>query len=757
MKKIISVVLAALILLGQNTYVFAEEKNFDYQSQTGIDNQKIENNSKESINLEDSSISEDTQDESIIDETEKIDISNITYDNFESSSSNGVTLTVEWNNPILGQSTNFHVSATGGSGSYIFRMDAPSYSNPDEWSFESVADPSRGEWMNYTETCSSHDYNFMMTASGTYNFRFYVMDKNAGIYYLRVSINIQVSDEKYPSVNSIVNMAVSQCNNESDGTEYQKALWLHDWLLERLDYDASLKWSSSESALTRGLGTCQAYESAYSKLLTAAGIDNTETRDTYDGHTWNALKIDGEWYQVDCTWDDSKDDWYNFDQRHLYFGLTDELMALAHPGHSKIYLNDGYMTPSTHLDNNYFVKNGEASAWAEGYRERIQIQLDAQKTKFIIDADNASYPPSISGIQNGIIAYILSQNKWKTANQNVELQVTGDATELKFTATYSATEPEKDNVQSELDKLAENNINIIEDGVYEISSASNNAYVLDVKRASDEDKTNVQLYTNYGNPNQKWIVSHDEKGYVIIKNVNSKKALTIESANNKELVYQLKYKELDEQKWIVTKLDKGYQIHSAKDFAYVLDLKNGKVNNGTSIQVYQNYTNEAQVWNFIETEESVYDKLAMQNKSVIKDGTYAISIATEDSQVLDVKRASNEDKASVQIYMNYGNPNQKWIIAHDEKGYVIIKNVNSNKVLTIDKAINKELVYQSEYRELDSQKWIIVKKDKGYQIHSAVDFEYVLDLKGGKIDNSTLIQIYQNYTNEAQIWKFQSV
>ena len=64
------------------------------------------------------------------------------------------------------------------------------------------------------------------------------------------------------------------------------ALYLHDWLLDQLEYDNSLKWSSAESALTRGLGTCQAYESAYSKLLTAAGITNSETRDIYDGHTW---------------------------------------------------------------------------------------------------------------------------------------------------------------------------------------------------------------------------------------------------------------------------------------------------------------------------------------------------------------------------------------------------------------------------------------------------------------------------------------
>lgn len=70
-----------------------------------------------------------------------------------------------------------------------------------------------------------------------------------------------------PSVDSIVRSAVAECNSKTDGSEYAKALWLHDWLLEQLEYDKTLKWSSAESALTRELGTCQSYESAYAKLL----------------------------------------------------------------------------------------------------------------------------------------------------------------------------------------------------------------------------------------------------------------------------------------------------------------------------------------------------------------------------------------------------------------------------------------------------------------------------------------------------------
>lgn len=178
------------------------------------------------------------------------------YQHSDSATSSSVTLTVEWNEPVLGQQTTFHVSATGGSGSYLFRMDAPSYSNPNEYAYESVADPSRGEWTKYTDACISHDFTFTMTATGSYNFRFYLMDKASGVYYLRTNSYIQVADDEHPSVASIVGEAVSQAKQKTDGTEYEMALYLHDWLLDQLEYDNSLKWSSAESALTRGLGTC---------------------------------------------------------------------------------------------------------------------------------------------------------------------------------------------------------------------------------------------------------------------------------------------------------------------------------------------------------------------------------------------------------------------------------------------------------------------------------------------------------------------
>lgn len=425
-----------------------------------------------------------------------------TYAHSEEATSGGVTLKAEWNDPVLGQPATFHVSATGGSGNYKFRMDAPSYSSPNQWAFEAVADPSRGEWIDYTSECASSYYTFTMTATGTYNFKFYVMDKAANLYYLRVNFNISVSDDKYPSVDSIVKSAVAECNSRTDGSEYAKALWLHDWLLDQLEYDKTLKWSSAESALTRGLGTCQSYESAYAKLLTAAGIENSETRDTYDGHTWNAMKLDGQWYQTDCTWDDSSDNWYSFDQRHLYFGLTDELMAIAHPGHSKIYTKDDYNTRSTSLADNYFVRTGDASKWAKAYTDRIQKNLDAEKTEFEITADNSSYPPSISGIQNGIIAYAINQMTWTTDKAAVTLNATGSANSFTLTAEYASKSPEvslygrsitlKDNI--DVNYYMEMSDSVFEHDAYLEFKIGGQTYKLNASDAAEVNESGKTLY-----------------------------------------------------------------------------------------------------------------------------------------------------------------------------------------------------------------------------------------------------------------------
>ena len=242
------------------------------------------------------------------------------YAHSATATQNGVTFTVSWNDAPAGAATTFHVTQANGSSQAKARMDVPTYW--DGGSHGSVCDPSHPAWASYYSLgTAGHDFTFDFTASGTYRIYFYFMDKDRndpqndkGIYYLRTTAEVAVNDAARPSVTQIVNDAVDLCRQETNGSEYDMALWLHDWTLDQLEYDHSLNWCSAESGLTRHQGTCESYQRIYSKLLDAAGIANG--RITGNGHTWNAVKIDGKWCQMDLTWDDTNDNWYgDLDQR----------------------------------------------------------------------------------------------------------------------------------------------------------------------------------------------------------------------------------------------------------------------------------------------------------------------------------------------------------------------------------------------------------------------------------------------------------
>ena len=433
-----------------------------------------------------------------------------TYAHSATATQNGVTFTVSWNDAPAGTATTFHVTQTNGSSQAKARMDVPTYW--DGGSQESVCDPSRPAWASYYSLgTAGHDFTFDFTASGTYRIHFYFMDNDRydpqndkGIYYLRTTAEVTVNDAARPSVTQIVNNAVVQCRQETSGSEYDMALWLHDWTLDQLEYDHNLNWCSAESGLTRHQGTCESYQCIYSKLLDAAGIANG--RITGNGHTWNAVKIEGKWCQMDLTWDDTSDNWYgDLDQRHLYFGLTDELMTIAHSDHTANYQKDGYAYRSTDLSNNYFVRNGKADEWVEKYADRIQQHLDAREESFSIDADNQLFPPSISGIQNGIVAYAMNQRRWKVQGAKVVLAATSNVATLPnstLTVKYDCT--------AKYQAAQVKPVQSVPDGEYMICNRGLGTAMLDISEASRSNGANAQLWEANGSGAQRFMISYDE-------------------------------------------------------------------------------------------------------------------------------------------------------------------------------------------------------------------------------------------------------
>ncbi len=89
-------------------------------------------------------------------------------------------------------------------------------------------------------------------------------------------------------------------------SQKEKARVLHNWLIFNAYYDLTYSNYEANGVLIKGKGVCDSYAKAYSLLLSKVGIENKRiTGQTSDsGHAWNLVRIDGQWYHVDCTWDD---------------------------------------------------------------------------------------------------------------------------------------------------------------------------------------------------------------------------------------------------------------------------------------------------------------------------------------------------------------------------------------------------------------------------------------------------------------------
>jgi len=320
----------------------------------------------------------------------------------------GASLAIEvtYDAPIrCGVPTTFTMTGKNGSGSYKYYVNSIDLYAENAWDY--VVDPS---YMSGFSTVNTYDFTFY--ASGNYRIKFWVMDTQS---YTSTStlLYLTVDDADYPSTEDKADAVAAECLKVCR-TDYDKALWLHDWLVDNMCYDYSYLYCGCEGALCRGKGTCSSYHGAYCMLLRRVGL--TCGQSIGNGHIWTAVKMDGKWYQVDVTWDDNG---YGFRSYldYIYFGLTDELMQAAHDQHT---INTEQRSDS--LENNYFIKSGKVSQWADPLAAKIQTELNKGQRSFTV-ATVDSTARSLRDIYMGITVWALNRRIWTSGGEDYTLTV----------------------------------------------------------------------------------------------------------------------------------------------------------------------------------------------------------------------------------------------------------------------------------------------------------------------------------------------
>ncbi len=273
-------------------------------------------------------------------------------------------VSVDSEGDYITDTTTWTVNAAGGNGNYSYMF----------YLLESDSDLGENVVVssshNYQE---SNTFSYQFLANGNYELLVWVKDEynHGDEYYTSITVNVDGYQTVYEKVEEIV----AQCIAEGNYTDYEIALWLHDWLTHNANYDFDFVHYHADGVLFGSTGVCDSYSKAYLFLLREAGIP--VIRITSYGHSWNAVELGGEWYNVDVTWDDPNEGGY---ENHIYCFIPDEVIEVD-PDHR---FNDSTVS-CTSYDYNYFVQSGDVEYWADELSLRIDVGLSEGSYKYSID------------------------------------------------------------------------------------------------------------------------------------------------------------------------------------------------------------------------------------------------------------------------------------------------------------------------------------------------------------------------------------
>jgi predicted small secreted protein len=153
---------------------------------------------------------------------------------------------------------------------------------------------------------------------------------------IRISFRYKREDVKY--MQGVLNEKLNEIiNGIPDGADdFTKIKYIHDYIVLHSDFTKDGEnVNSAYGVLVDGFGQCDGYAFAFGLLASKTGLSVVVVNGTNkegETHAWNKVKSDGEWYNIDTTWDDPVIDYDNPGYlRNFYMLVPDkEIIGITH-------------------------------------------------------------------------------------------------------------------------------------------------------------------------------------------------------------------------------------------------------------------------------------------------------------------------------------------------------------------------------------------------------------------------------------------
>ncbi|MFL0249104.1 transglutaminase domain-containing protein [Clostridium neuense] len=207
-------------------------------------------------------------------------------------------------------------------------------------------------------------------------------------------------------------------------SDLQKEKAIHDYIVLNVAYDESAPdvnlTYSDYNAITKHVAVCEGYALLAYRMLTDSNIearivvsDNSENE---VGHAWNMVKINGNWYHLDCTFDDPVPD-VKGRVEYDYFNKTDSEIGADGDHH---WDGTKYPAATTKFDASVF-QQPSIDAVTLGKDAVIDVQTsyikDNTSVGFSLVKEDGSDASKTNGMDNLVMfddndQLVISQNEY---------------------------------------------------------------------------------------------------------------------------------------------------------------------------------------------------------------------------------------------------------------------------------------------------------------------------------------------------------
>ncbi len=125
----------------------------------------------------------------------------------------------------------------------------------------------------------------------------------------KVYFNYTLTPDQVQNAWNTIKREVQNYKNgiKPEWNELEKVLYTNDFLCHKCEYATNIIDSSHTlyGALVDKKPVCDGYSHAFRYLLKQIGIEASMVTSNPMNHAWNLVKIDGQYYHIDVTWDDT--------------------------------------------------------------------------------------------------------------------------------------------------------------------------------------------------------------------------------------------------------------------------------------------------------------------------------------------------------------------------------------------------------------------------------------------------------------------